>query len=341
MIDYKKYFNKKIILVTGGTGSFGNTLISKMLNIGLKEIRVFSRDEKKQDEMRKLYNNNKIKFFIGDVRDPVSIDLAMQNVDYVFHAAALKQVPSCEFFPSEAIKTNIIGTENVIRSAIRNNILKCVILSTDKAVFPINAMGMSKALMEKVVIATSRIKSKTKLMITRYGNVVGSRGSVIPLFIDQIKKKSFVTITHPQMTRFIMTLDEAVELVLFAFINGQNGDIFVKKSPSAHITDIFEALKVILKIKNVEKKIIGVRHSEKMYETLLSSEEMNNAINMKGFFRIPLDNRDLNYNLYFEEGSYKTFKNDSYSSLNTNILTVEKLVKLLKSDVQLKKFFGK
>ena len=332
MVNYKNQLKNKIILITGGTGSFGNSLLKNLKNTAVKEIRVFSRDEKKQDQMRKLYNDKKIKFFIGDVRDPNSINKAMENVNLVFHAAALKQVPSCEFFPMEAIKTNVIGTENVINSAIDYKILKCVILSTDKAVLPINSMGMSKGLMEKIVLAKARMNPKTKLIITRYGNVIGSRGSVIPLFLDQITNDKSITITNENMTRFMMTMDDAINLVIFAFLKGNNGDIFIKKSPSASIKDILKALVILLKKRNIKKQIIGIRHAEKMNEVLMSSEEANKCLDLGDFFKIPLDNRDLNYNLYFDKGNKISKIKNEYSSINTKILKPEELVKLFKKD---------
>ena len=330
MINYKNQLKNKILLITGGTGSFGNAFLKSIKNSGIKEVRVFSRDEKKQDQMRKLYNDKKIKFFIGDVRDPKSIDEAMENVNLVFHAAALKQVPSCEFFPLEAIKTNVIGTENVLNSAIDRKISKCVILSTDKAVLPINSMGMSKGIMEKVVIAKARMNPKTKLIITRYGNVIGSRGSVIPLFLDQISNNKPITITNENMTRFMMTMDDAINLVFFAFMKGNNGDIFIKKSPSALIKDVLKSLTILLGKTKIKKQIIGIRHAEKMHEVLMSSEEANKCKDLGDFFKIPLDSRDLNYSLYFDEGKKEKKMITDYSSVNTKILTPHELVKLFK-----------
>lgn len=324
MLEVKK------ILITGGTGSFGNAIVKKLINTDIKEIHIFSRDEKKQDDMRKLYNNNKVKFFIGDVRDYESIHSAMQGVDYVFSAAALKQVPSCEFFPMEAVKTNIIGTENVLNAAIANRVKKVIILSTDKAVYPINAMGMTKALMEKIMVAKSRTidTSDTVLCGTRYGNVMASRGSVIPLFIKQTKNGEPLTITNPNMTRFMMSLDNAVDLVLYAFKNGKLGDIFVQKAPACTIADLAQALKEIFKANN-EIKIIGNRHGEKLYESLLTSEEMAHAEDLGDYYRIPADTRDLNYAKYFEQGEYQSENSEPYTSHNTRRLNVPEVKELL------------
>ena len=294
-------FKDKILLITGGTGSFGNAVLDRFLDSDIKEIRIFSRDEKKQHDMRVAYNNPKLKFYIGDVRDYRSIDQAMFNVNYVFHAAALKQVPSCEFYPIEAVNTNVLGTENVLNAAISNDIEKVVCLSTDKAVYPINAMGVSKAMMEKVFVAKSRNAKNTIITGTRYGNVMASRGSVIPHFYDQIKNGKNITVTDPNMTRFMMTLDHAVELVLFAFNNGQSGDIFVQKSPASTIGDLAVAMKEIYK-SNVTIENIGIRHAEKMHETLLSVEERLVSEDLGEYYRVPADNRDLNYNKYFSEG---------------------------------------
>jgi len=321
----------KILLITGGTGSFGNAVLRRFLKTEeFAEIRIFSRDEKKQDDMRQFYNNDKIKFFIGDVRDKYSVDYVMYGVDYVFHAAALKQVPSCEFFPMEAIKTNVKGTENVIDSAIKNNVKKLILLSTDKAVYPINAMGMSKAIAEKVMIAKARQigENDTTLCGTRYGNVMASRGSVIPLFIDQIKNHQAITITDPNMTRFMMTLDDAVDLVLYAFNNGMPGDIFVQKAPAATIGDLAIVLKEIYNADN-EIKIIGVRHGEKIYETLINREEMSKALDLDSYYRIPADNRNLNYNKFFIEGEIKVTQLDDYTSNNTKRLNRDELKQLL------------
>jgi UDP-N-acetylglucosamine 4,6-dehydratase/5-epimerase len=323
---------KSCLLITGGTGSFGNAVLRKFVNTDINEIRIFSRDEKKQDDMRQFYKNSKIKYYIGDVRDKRSIDNAMRNVNYVFHAAALKQVPSCEFFPIEAVNTNVIGCQNVIDSAIENEVQKVIVLSTDKAVYPINAMGMSKALSEKVMIAKSReINSRgsnTFICGTRYGNVMASRGSVIPLFIDQIKSGKPLTITEPLMTRFMMTLEDAVELVLFAFKNGNPGDIFVQKAPAATIETLVNALIELYKANN-EIKIIGIRHGEKIYETLVNREEMSKAEDLGGYFRIPADNRDLNYNKFFTEGVSKIATIEEYTSHNTTRLNLEEMISLL------------
>jgi UDP-N-acetylglucosamine 4,6-dehydratase len=319
----------KILLITGGTGSFGNAVLNKFLNTDhFKEIRIFSRDEKKQDDMRILYKNDKIKFHIGDVRDYSSIEKAMRSVDYVFHAAALKQVPSCEFFPLEATKTNVFGTQNVIDAAENNQVSKVICLSTDKAAYPINAMGISKALMEKVVVAASRNCKTTKVCLTRYGNVMASRGSVIPLFINQIQNNNDITITDPNMTRFLMSLDEAVELVLFAFEHGNSGDLFVNKAPSGTIGDLAQALKEIFKANNPIKNI-GTRHGEKLYETLCTREEMMKAEDMGDFYRIPADNRDLNYNKYFVEGDLTNEISEDYNSHNTKRCDVDGIKQLL------------
>ncbi len=317
-------FKQKILLITGGTGSFGNAVLDRFLKTDhFKEIRIFSRDEKKQDDMRTKYKNHKIKFYIGDVRDYGSVEIAMTGVDYVFHAAALKQVPSCEFFPMEAAKTNIFGTQNVLNAAIFHKIKKVVCLSTDKAAYPINAMGISKALMEKVAIASSRNNSETIICLTRYGNVMASRGSVIPLFVSQLKENKSITITDPKMTRFMMSLDEAVELVLFAFKNAKPGDLFVNKAPAASIIDLANAIKNIFKSNN-KIKIIGTRHGEKLHETLCTREEMLKAEDMGNFYRIPADNRDLNYNKFFDEGkSMDSVEN--YNSSNTDQLNVDEI----------------
>ena len=320
-------FKNKTLLINGGTGSFGNAVLNRFLQSDIKEIKIFSRDEKKQDDMRRSYKSRKIKFFVGDVRDPLSIDGAMANTDYVFHAAALKQVPSCEFFPVEAVKTNIIGTENVLNSAINNKVEKIICLSTDKAVYPINAMGISKAMMEKVFVAKSRNSGKTKIIGTRYGNVMGSRGSVIPLFIEQIKAGKPITITDPKMTRFMMSLDEAVELVLYAFKNGNQGDLFVQKSPAATVSVLAKALVELYKSKSPVKEI-GIRHGEKMYETLVTKEEMIKAEDQEKYFKISPDARDLNYDQYFSKGTLKS-SIDEYNSNNTNLLNVEEMKNLL------------
>jgi UDP-glucose 4-epimerase len=320
----------KILLITGGTGSFGNAVLNRFLNTDhFKEIRIFSRDEKKQDDIRNTLKNDKLKFYIGDVRDRNSIDHAMRGVDYVFHAAALKQVPSCEFFPLEATKTNVFGTQNVIDSAVANSAKKVICLSTDKAAYPINAMGISKALMEKVAIAASRNLTQTTVCLTRYGNVMASRGSVIPLFLKQINEGNPITITDPKMTRFLMSLDEAVDLVLFAFENGNPGDLFVNKAPAGTIGDLAQAMKELCK-KDTEIKIIGTRHGEKLYETLCTREEMTKAEDMGDFFRIPADNRDLNYAKYFSEGKESVSLIEDYHSHNTDQLGVEGMKLLLR-----------
>jgi UDP-glucose 4-epimerase len=321
----------KILLITGGTGSFGNAVLQRFLyTTHFSEIRVFSRDEKKQDDMRNALRNDKLKFYIGDVRDYNSVNQAMQGVDYVFHAAALKQVPSCEFFPLEATKTNVFGTQNVIDAAVANKVLKVICLSTDKAAYPINAMGISKALMEKVAIAASRNinNNSTTVCLTRYGNVMGSRGSVIPLFINQIRNNQPLTITDPKMTRFLMSLEEAVELVLFAFEHGNQGDLFVNKAPAGTIADLAEAVKKLFKAKN-EVKIIGTRHGEKLYETLCTREEMVKAEDMGDFYRIPADNRDLNYAQYFSEGEKDVSQIEDYHSHNTEQCDVDGMIQLL------------
>jgi len=323
-------FKNKTLLITGGTGSFGNVVLRRFLDTSIKEIRIFSRDEKKQDDMRRRYNNSTIKFYIGDVRDLNSIDRAMKNVDFVFHAAALKQVPSCEFFPIEAVKTNILGTDNVLQSAENYGVKRVVVLSTDKAAYPINAMGMSKALMEKVMVARSRGNDDSTQIFcgTRYGNVMASRGSVIPLFIEQIKAGKPLTITDPQMTRFMMTLDDAVDLVLYAFEHGQSGDIFVRKAPAATIETLAKALIELYKSKS-EIKVIGTRHGEKLYETLVNKEDMVKAEDLGDYFRIPSDNRDLNYAQYFSEGQPDVSKYEDYHSHNTTILDINAMKKLL------------
>lgn len=319
-------FKDKTLLITGGTGSFGNAVLERFLNTDIKEIRIFSRDEKKQDDMRKQYKNDKIKFYIGDVRDIQSIKNAMYDVDYVFHAAALKQVPSCEFFPVEAVKTNVLGTENVITAAINCGVKKVICLSTDKAAYPINAMGISKAMMEKVFVAKSKTVSPNRTIIcgTRYGNVMASRGSVIPLFVEQIKNEQPLTITEPNMTRFLMSLEEAVELVVFAFENAESGDIMVQKSPASTVGDLAQALKELFNADN-EIKIIGTRHGEKQYETLLTKEESMVAEDLGGFYRVPSDKRDLNYDKYFTEGKTELATQDGYNSDNTEILDVEQI----------------
>lgn len=325
----------KTLLITGGTGSFGNAVLDRFIDTDhFSEIRIFSRDEKKQDDLRNRVNNKKVKFYIGDVRDINSIEPAMKGVDYVFHAAALKQVPSCEFFPLEAVKTNILGTDNVLTAAERNEVSKVVVLSTDKAAYPINAMGISKAMMEKVMVAKSRNldDTKTVLCCTRYGNVMASRGSVIPLFIKQIREGLPLTVTDPNMTRFLMSLDEAVDLVLYAFEHGNQGDTFVQKSPASTVKDLASAVKAVFKATN-EIKVIGIRHGEKLYETLLTREEMIKAESLPGYFRIPSDNRDLNYGKYFVEGEEVFTEVTDYHSHNTEQLNVEQVKeKLLQLD---------
>lgn len=323
-------FTNKILLITGGTGSFGNAVLRRFLDTDIKEIRIFSRDEKKQDDMRHQYQNPKIKFYIGDVRDKRSVDDVMIGVDYIFHAAALKQVPSCEFFPIQAVRTNIMGTQNVLDSATEHGVKRVVVLSTDKAAYPINAMGMSKALMEKTAVAKARTLGDKEPVIscTRYGNVMASRGSVIPLWIDQIKSGKPITITDPNMTRFMMTLDDAVDLVLYAFENGVNGDLFVQKAPAATLMVLAKALKELYRADN-EIKIIGTRHGEKLYETLVTREEMFRAQDMGNYYRIPIDDRDLNYDKYFVEGVEDITKVEEYHSHNTTRLDVEGMKKLL------------
>ncbi len=323
--------NNKILLITGGTGSFGNAVMNRFLHTDhFREIRIFSRDEKKQDDMRKKFNHPKIKFYIGDVRDLASVEPAVKGVDYIFHAAALKQVPSCEFFPLEAVKTNVLGTDNVLTAAEKYEVKKVVVLSTDKAAYPINAMGMSKAMMEKVMVAKSRNLDDNKTIFcgTRYGNVMASRGSVIPLFVDKIKKGMPLTVTDPNMTRFMMTLEDAVDLVLYAFENGKQGDLFVQKSPAATIEDLTKALLDLYKVDN-EVKIIGTRHGEKLYETLVNREDMVKAEDMGDYYRIPADNRGLNYESFFSEGVPDVSKFDEYHSHNTERLDVEGTKKLL------------
>lgn len=323
-------FENQTLLITGGTGSFGNAVLRRFMDSSLKEIRVFSRDEKKQDDMRKQYADSKLKFYIGDVRDRGSVDNAMKGVDYVFHAAALKQVPSCEFHPMEAVRTNILGTENVIRAAIGAKVKRLVCLSTDKAVYPINAMGISKAMMEKVMIAASRASNEeTVICGTRYGNVMASRGSVIPLFVDQILSGKPITVTDPAMTRFMMTLDDAVELVLFAFENGQSGDIFVQKAPAATVDVLIKAILSVMRRSSHDVREIGTRHGEKLYEVLLSREERAAAEDLGRYFRVPADNRDLNYDKYFSEGEEKISRSDDYNSHNTERLDVDAMQALL------------
>lgn len=319
-------FKDKILLITGGTGSFGNAVLTRFLHTNIKEIRIFSRDEKKQHDMRVVLNNSKVKFYIGDVRNYDSIQTAMVGVDFVFHAAALKQVPSCEFFPIEATRTNVLGTENVIKAAVEKGVKNVICLSTDKAAYPINAMGITKALMEKVAVAASRniLENTTTVCLTRYGNVMASRGSVIPFFIDQIKKNQPITVTDPNMTRYLMSLEEAVDLVLFAFQNGQQGDLFVQKAPASTIGDLAHALKELFNSSS-PIKVIGTRHGEKLYETLCTREEMVKAIDLGEYYRIPADNRDLNYNDYFENGDVKTSESEDYNSHNTVCLSIDQI----------------
>jgi len=322
-------FANKILLITGGTGSFGNAVLRRFLDSNIAEIRIFSRDEKKQDDMRKKYNNPKLKFYIGDVRDVDSVRTAMRGVDYVFHAAALKQVPSCEFYPLQAVKTNVLGAENVIEAAISLGIKRVICLSTDKAVYPINAMGISKAMMEKVAVAKSRESNLTKICVTRYGNVMASRGSVIPLFVDQIRAGKALTITDPSMTRFMMTLDDAVDLVLYAFEHGKSGDIFVQKAPAATIATLTQALTSLLGVPRHEVRVIGTRHGEKLFEALLSREEMVAAQDLGGYFRVPPDLRDLNYDKFLEQGEIEISEAVDYNSHNTTRLDVDGMKALL------------
>ena len=325
----------KVLLITGGTGSFGNAVLQRFIQSELREIRVFSRDEKKQEDMRIFLKNDKVKFYVGDVRNLDSVNDAMQGVDYVFHAAALKQVPSCEFYPMEAIRTNVLGAENVMRSAIENEVKRCVVLSTDKAVYPINAMGISKAMMEKVMAAKARLcdPAKTVLCATRYGNVMASRGSVIPLFLDQIRAKKHITITDPNMTRFLMSLDESVDLVMYAFEHANPGDIFVQKAPASTIQDLAQAMKEMLSAEAVIK-VIGTRHGEKLFESLVSREEMARSEDLGEYFRIPSDSRDLNYGKYFVEGEVEASQIEDYTSHNTHRLDIEGVKKtLMKLDI--------
>jgi UDP-glucose 4-epimerase len=322
-------FRNKKLLITGGTGSFGNVVLRRFLDTDIEEIRIFSRDEKKQDDMRKRYNNPKLKFYIGDVRDYQSVLSAVRGVDFIYHAAALKQVPSCEFHPMEAVKTNVLGTENVLEAAISSGVKRVICLSTDKAVYPINAMGISKAMMEKVVVAKSRSSNETVICATRYGNVMASRGSVIPLFVDQIKAGQPITITDPDMTRFMMTLDDAVDLVLYAFEHGSPGDIYVQKAPAATIETLAHALTELMGVPEHEVRIIGTRHGEKLFEALLSREEMVAAENLEGYYRVPPDLRDLNYGKYVEQGEQKISEAVDYNSHNTERLDKAGMQKLL------------
>ncbi len=323
-------FKDKVLMITGGTGSFGNTVLKRFLSTDVSEIRIFSRDEKKQEDMRIVLNNSKLKFYIGDVRDYDSVHQAMRGVDYVFHAAALKQVPSCEFYPMEAVRTNVIGTENVLNAATANGVKRVVVLSTDKAVYPINAMGISKAMAEKLVVAKSRMQRETETVFcsTRYGNVMASRGSVIPLFVSQLKEGKPLTVTDPNMTRFLMSLEDSVDLVLYAYEHGKQGDIFVQKAPASTVADLAQALKELFKSDSAVH-IIGTRHGEKLYESLISREEMAHAQDMGDYYRIPADNRDLNYAKYFSEGEEKISHLDDYTSHNTHRLSVEQVKQLL------------
>ena len=323
-------FKDKVLMITGGTGSFGNTVLKRFLSTDVREIRIFSRDEKKQEEMRLALNDKKLKFYIGDVRDYASVHSAMKGVDYVFHAAALKQVPSCEFYPMEAVRTNVLGTENIMTAATANGVKRLVVLSTDKAVYPINAMGISKAMAEKLMVAKSRtqLPNETVLCATRYGNVMASRGSVIPLFVSQLKEGKPLTITDPNMTRFLMSLEDSVDLVLYAFEHGAQGDIFVQKAPASTVADLAHAIKNLFGAAS-EIRIIGTRHGEKLYESLISREEMAHAHDMGDYYRIPADNRDLNYSKYFTEGEQAIADLDDYTSHNTERLDVEQVMQLL------------
>lgn len=324
-------FKDKVLMITGGTGSFGNTVLKRFLSTDVREIRIFSRDEKKQEEMRIALNNSKLKFYIGDVRDYASLQQAMKGVDFVFHAAALKQVPSCEFYPMEAVRTNVLGTENVMNAATANGVKRLVVLSTDKAVYPINAMGISKAMAEKLMVAKSRtqLPGETVLCATRYGNVMASRGSVIPLFVSQLKEGRELTVTDPNMTRFLMSLEDSVDLVLYAFEHGQQGDIFVQKAPASTVADLARAVQRVFD-KESDVRIIGTRHGEKLYESLISREEMAHAHDMGGYYRIPADNRDLNYAKYFTVGEQAIAELDDYTSHNTERLDVDQVVALLR-----------
>lgn len=324
-------FKDKVLMITGGTGSFGNTVLKRFLSSDMREIRIFSRDEKKQEEMRIALNNSKLRFYIGDVRDYASVHQAMKGVDFVFHAAALKQVPSCEFYPMEAVRTNVLGTENVMSAATANGVKKVVVLSTDKAVYPINAMGISKAMAEKLMVAKSRtqLPGETVFCATRYGNVMASRGSVIPLFVSQLKTGQPLTVTDPQMTRFLMSLEDSVDLVLYAFEHGQQGDLFVQKAPASTVADLAQALRELFDKSN-EIRIIGTRHGEKLYESLISREEMAHAHDLGAYYRIPADNRDLNYAKFFTEGEKKIAELDDYTSHNTRRLDVDEVKALLR-----------
>lgn len=324
-------FNNKTLMITGGTGSFGQTVLKRFLDTDVREIRIFSRDEKKQEDLRIALNHSKLRFYIGDVRDEASVRQAMKGVDYVFHAAALKQVPSCEFYPMEALRTNVIGTENVLNAATEAGVERVVVLSTDKAVYPINAMGISKAMAEKVMVAKARLQQdgETVFCATRYGNVMASRGSVIPLFVTQLREGRSLTVTDPNMTRFLMSLEDSVDLVLYAFAHGQQGDIFVQKAPASTVGDLAQALKELFGRADQEIRVIGTRHGEKLYESLISREEMAHAIDMGGYYRIPADNRDLNYAKYFSEGEIDISKLEDYTSHNTHRLNVQEIKSLL------------
>ena len=339
-MEYKNLLKNSTLLISGGTGSFGTTLLKKLINCELKEIRIFSRDEKKQDDIRRILSTDNVKFYLGDVRDYSSIENATKDVDFIFHAAALKQVPSCEFFPFEAVKTNIIGTENILNAAIKNLVKKVICLSTDKAVYPINAMGLSKSLMEKVALAKSRDSYKTEICVTRYGNVMATRGSVIPLFINQIAAKKPITITNPNMTRFIMSIEEAIELVFYAFKNGKSGETFVQKSPSSTIDVLYKSITKTLNCENYPFEIIGTRHGEKLYEVLLSKEEMNIAIEDQNYYKLKSDFRSLNYEKYIGSGMAKEELSE-YNSHNTYKLSVDELCCKLKSLDIIKSFLNK
>jgi UDP-glucose 4-epimerase len=333
------FFKNKVILITGGTGSFGNAMTTRLLRLLPKEIRIFSRDEKKQDDMRRKFSNKKLKFIIGDIRDRNSVGQAVKGADYVFHAAALKQVPSCEFYPMEAVKTNILGIDNLLNEAIRFKVKKIICLSTDKAVYPINAMGVSKSMMEKIIVAKSRISDATDICITRYGNVIYSRGSVIPLFVKLIKEKKPLTVTNLNMTRFLMSMENAIDLVFFAFKNGKNGDIFVRKSPAATIKTIIQALAKNLKVKYSIKKI-GIRHGEKIHETLLTKEELRKSKNYTNYFKIISDNRDLNYDKFFSDGLKNKMEAEDYTSENTKRLNINETAKIIQNITKKKNFIN-
>lgn len=340
-MNIKTAFKDKVLLITGGTGSFGNAVLNQFIKTNVKEIRIFSRDEKKQDDMRKKYNHSKIKFYIGDVRDFSSIQHVAEGTDYIFHAAALKQVPSCEFYPLEAVKTNVMGTENVLEAAILNKVKKVICLSTDKAVYPVNAMGISKALMEKVAIAKSRYSAKTDICITRYGNVIASRGSVVPLFVNQIIKNKPITITDKAMTRFVMTLQEAVDLVIHAFLKGKNGEIFIQQSKAADIQTIADSVKEIMNAPSHPIKIIGTRHGEKLYEVLMSREEMAASKEIGNYFHIKPDHRDLNYEMFYIKGEKSITNNTDYNSHSVKQLSTSDLIKVFKGTTFFKELLAK